>query len=265
MRKGKKKLSRILYQGENQITNPYKKKTHEAVDVVKKWNQQDAIIAHSSGTVVMIQKGMKHAPGSTGNKSYGNFIKIKHKDGYYTLYAHLRDVYVKKGDYVKRGQKIGYMGDTGNAYGVHLHFELRKPNEERINPEPYLDRDLPGEAGKKYYQAYDNYKKYWLPNVAIGSQDYAGNYNNPIGGIYADALEMRVHDLNKHCWLPWVKDRNDYAGNLGNNIDGVQIKNATYRVHLRHGSWLPWVYKVDNTNEGYAGIYGKEIDAIQIK
>ena len=116
-------MSRILYHGENQITSPYTKE-HKAVDVVKKWNEQDAIIAHSSGTVVMVQKNMKHEPGSTGNKSYGNFIKIKHKDGYYTLYAHLKSVYVKKGEYVKRGQKIGYMGDTGNAYGVHLHFEL---------------------------------------------------------------------------------------------------------------------------------------------
>ena len=258
-------MSRVLYHGENQITNPYRKNTHEALDIVKKWYQEDAIIAHSNGTVVMVQTGIPHEEGSTGNRSYGNFIKIKHKDGYYTLYAHLKNVYVKKGEYVKRGQKIGYMGDSGNAYGVHLHFEIRTPQDVRIDPEPYLNRDLPGEASKKYYQAYDNVKKYWLPNVAIGSSDYAGNYGNAIGGIYADKYSMRVHDLNKNEWLPWVHNRDDYAGNLGNNIDGVQIKDATYRVHLKRGSWLPWVSKVDDSSEGYAGIYGKEIDAVQIK
>lgn len=258
-------MSRVLYHGENQITNPYRKGSHEALDLVKKWYQQDTIIAHSAGKVVLVQKKMKHSPGSTGTKSYGNFVKIKHKDGYYTLYAHLKDVYVNQGDYVKRGQKIGYMGDSGNAYGIHLHFELRTPQDKRINPEPYLNRDLPGEGSQCYYQTYDNIKKYWLPNVKIDTNEYAGNYGNPIGGIYADKYEIRAHDLKKHMWLPWVKNRNDYAGNLGNNIDGVQIKNATYRVHLKNGGWLPWVKKVDNTNEGYAGIYGRAIDAIQIK
>ena len=65
---------------------------------------------------------------------------------------------------------------------------------------------------------------------------------------------MRVHDMKKGYWLPWVENRNDYAGNLGNDIDGVQIENATYRVHLKNGTWLPWVSKVDDTNQGYAGI-----------
>ena len=71
--------------------------------------------------------------------------------------------------------------------------------------------------------------------------------------------------MNKGYWLPWVENRHDYAGNLGNNIDGVQIEGATYRVHLKGGSWLSWVNKVDNTSSGYAGIYGRAIDAIQIK
>ena len=258
-------MSRILYDAENQITNGYRKNVHEAVDVVKKWYQQAPVIAHSSGEVVLVQTGKAHNPGSTGNESYGNFVKIKHEDGYYTLYAHLREVYVKKGDLVTQGQQIGYMGDTGNAYGVHLHFEVRNTYDVRIDPTPYLDADLPKEERKLYYQAYDNVKKYWLPNVAVASSEYAGNFGNPIGGIYADQYRMRVHDMKKGYWLPWVENRNDYAGNLGNDIDGVQVENATYRVHLKGGSWLPWVSKVDDTNQGYAGIYGRAIDTIEIK
>ena len=127
-------MSRILLDGENQITNPYSN-SHPAVDVVKKWYQQDTVIAHSAGEVVMVQTGQRHNPGSTGNASYGNFVKIKHDDGYYTLYAHLKEVYVKKGDRVNKAARLGYMGDTGNAYGVHLHFEIRNQSDVRIDPD----------------------------------------------------------------------------------------------------------------------------------
>ncbi len=258
-------MSRVILDGENQITNGYRKNIHEALDIVKKWYQQGVIIAHSSGEVIMVQTGIPHEPGSTGNRSYGNFVKIKHEDGYYTLYAHLKEVYVKKGQKVTQGQKIGFMGDTGNAYGVHLHFEIRNPYDKRIDPNEYLDRNLPETRKTIYYQSYDNKKKKWLPNVVIGSGDYAGNFGNPIGGIYLDQYEIRVHDKKKGYWLPWVVNRKDYAGNLGNDIDGVQVKGRNYRVHLLNGSWLPWVSKVDDTKNGYAGIIGKSIDAIEIE
>ena len=258
-------MSRVLYKAENQITCGYKKGSHNGVDVVKKWNKTCYIISHSDGEVIEAVKGIPHELGATGLRSYGNYVKIRHNDGYMTLYAHLKSVLVKNGQIVKRGEKIGYMGDSGNANGAHLHFEVRNPNNQRINPEKYLDSDLPYVNRKLLYQAYDNKKKMWLPNVEVGTNEYAGNYKNPIGGIYADKYEMRVHDVKLGYWLPWVNNRNDYAGNLGNNIDGVQIKNATYRVHLVGGGWLPWVYKVDNSNEGYAGVYGKIIDAVQIK
>ena len=59
------------------------------------------------------------------NKSWGNFVKIKHSDTEYTLYAHLKEgLKVKKGDKVKQGDLIGYMGNTGHSFGNHLHFEV---------------------------------------------------------------------------------------------------------------------------------------------
>ena len=155
-------MSRVLYKAENQITCSYKKGVHNGVDVVKKWNKADYVIAHSDGEVVVALKGMVHDPGSSGDKSYGNYVKILHDDGYYTLYAHLKSVSVVKGERVKKGQKIGYMGETGNAYGVHLHFEVRNSNNQRINPEPYLDADLPYVNRKCLYQSYDNKKRIFL-------------------------------------------------------------------------------------------------------
>lgn len=257
-------MSRVLLNAENQITDAFGN-NHNGVDVVKKYNQLDTIIAHSDGLVILTQTGIPNAKGSTGTRSYGNYVKIKHDNGYYTLYAHLKDVYVKNGKRVKKGEKIGFMGDSGNAYGAHLHFEVRNPNNKVINPTYYLDHDLPNEDRQITYQSYDNKKRIWLPNVVIATNEYAGNFGNAMGGVYLDTYRMRVHDKVKNEWLPWVKNRNDYAGNLGNAIDGVQIEGVTYRVHLKDGSWLAWVSKVDNTPEGYAGIYGREIDALQIK
>ena len=62
----------------------------------------------------------------TKNKfsGYGKHIKIKHGFGYQTLYAHLSEFSVKPGQKVKRGQIIGYSGNTGGSTAPHLHYEV---------------------------------------------------------------------------------------------------------------------------------------------
>ena len=256
-------MSRVLENAKNQITCPYNAITHKGIDLVKYNHETCNVIAHTEGKVVMIQTGQKNDKNATGTKSYGNFVKMKHPDGYYTLYAHLKNVKVKKGQQLKQGQVIGYMGNTGKSYGAHLHFEVRNTKDTRINPTPYIDTDLP--FVKDTYQVYDNVKNKWLPKVKVGSKDYAGNFGHGVSGLKITSREYRVHDKVKAKWLPWVKGDTDYAGNLPNNIDGVQVKGATYRVHIKGGSWLGWVNKVDDTKNGYAGIIGETIDAIQIK
>ncbi len=64
---------------------------------------------------------------------YGNVIKIAHVYGFSTLYGHLRKILVKKGDYVQKGQIIGYMGSTGLSTGQHLHYEVRF-DKKPLNP-----------------------------------------------------------------------------------------------------------------------------------
>lgn len=257
-------MSRVV-QGNNGITKKYNAITHKGVDIGWRGGENDNILAHSSGVVITAVTGKKKDNSTTKTATYGNYIKIKHSNGYYTLYAHLSEVYVKVGQNVQQGEKIGYMGESGNTNGKHLHFEVRNAKDVRINPTPYINADLPSVVQKITYQTYDNIKKKWLPNVKVGTNDYAGNFGNAIGGVYIDSLTYRVYDNKKKQWLPWVTGRSDYAGNLGNPIGGIQVKNATYRVHIKGGSWLSWVNKVDNTSNGYAGIYGKDIDAIQIK
>jgi murein DD-endopeptidase MepM/ murein hydrolase activator NlpD len=55
---------------------------------------------------------------------YGNMIEVDHGKDLITRYAHASKVYVKKGDLIKRGQKLGEVGTTGRSTGPHLHFEV---------------------------------------------------------------------------------------------------------------------------------------------
>lgn len=247
-------MSRLTV-GNNEVTRGYNILTHKGVDIG--WSKTEAhnqVTAHSDGTVTWIQTGQKHNTKATGNASYGNAVKIKHPNGYYTLYAHLKTVKVKKGEKVKKGQVIGIMGETGKAYGRHLHFEVRKPNDTRINPKKYIYEDLPGMSDTYTYQVYDCKKSKFLPNVKANTSDYAGNKGNPIGAVYVDKLEYRVHQGNR--WIPWVKGRNDYAGNK-KPINGFEIKNATARAYTKKYGWSEYKSCIVYTDA--------EISAIQIK
>ena len=136
-------MSRVFKNKDNQITQKYKKGTHNGIDLVGYKNALDYIIAHSDGEVVSVRSNYKTTD-KTGN-SYGNYVKIKHNNGYYTLYAHLKygSVTVQKGDKVEKEQFIGYMGATGHCTGAHLHFEVRNTSDTKIDPTPYINADLP--------------------------------------------------------------------------------------------------------------------------
>ena len=71
------------------------------------------------------------------NGSFGYCVKIEHTDGKITLYAHCSKLLVSKGDTVTQGQIIAEVGNTGNSYGNHCHFEVII-NGERVNPEDYI-------------------------------------------------------------------------------------------------------------------------------
>ena len=69
-------------------------------------------------------------------RGYGNLVIVKHDNTYLTAYAYNKNLLVKEGDAVKKGQKIAEMGDT-DTNAVQLHFELRV-NGKPVNPIPYL-------------------------------------------------------------------------------------------------------------------------------
>ncbi len=74
---------------------------------------------------------------------YGKVVKIKHRGGYVSLYAHQSRIRVKKGEKVKKGQVIGYVGSTGRSTGPHLHFGLYK-NGRATDPMRVLKKKSSG-------------------------------------------------------------------------------------------------------------------------
>jgi len=71
------------------------------------------------------------------DSGYGNRIVINHNNGFRTTYNHLSHISVRVGQVVRQGQSIGTMGETGDATGIHLHFEVYK-NGDLVNPLTYL-------------------------------------------------------------------------------------------------------------------------------
>lgn len=74
-------------------------------------------------------------------RGYGKTVLLDHGYGYKTRYAHLNGYNVKKGQKVKRGEVIAFLGNTGNSTGPHLHYEIRKSGRT-LNPINYYFNDL---------------------------------------------------------------------------------------------------------------------------
>lgn len=115
---------RLSWPAKGKVTDDYSDKT-KGIDIAGKLG--DPITAASDGKVVYAGNSLR---------GYGNLVIIKHNDTYLTAYAHNRNLLVKEGDSVKKGQKIAEMGDT-DTNSVKLHFELRV-NGKPVNPTPYL-------------------------------------------------------------------------------------------------------------------------------
>jgi murein DD-endopeptidase MepM/ murein hydrolase activator NlpD len=90
------------------------------------------IYATGNGTVTTLEYG---------DRGYGNFVMITHGYGYQTLYGHMSRVKTKRGQQVKRGDIIGYVGSTGKSTGPHCHYEVIK-NGKKIDPINFFFNDL---------------------------------------------------------------------------------------------------------------------------
>jgi murein DD-endopeptidase MepM/ murein hydrolase activator NlpD len=99
--------------------------THQGVD----------LRAPRGTKVVATADGVVSFAGRTGD--YGRMVVLDHGNGWETRYAHLHRIKVEKGDWVRRGRKLGSVGHSGNAEGDHLHYEIRRGGVP-IDPRPTL-------------------------------------------------------------------------------------------------------------------------------
>jgi hypothetical protein len=110
------------------------RKFHEGMDFTAPIGTE--VYATADATVALVERNPF--------RGYGNNIILDHGFGYQTLYAHLSGFNVKVGQKVKRGDIIGYLGNTGLSTGPHLHYEVHK-NGQAVNPINFYFNDLSSE------------------------------------------------------------------------------------------------------------------------
>lgn len=88
---------------------------HNGIDLIA--GQGTPVIATADGVVLEVKRS---------GKGPGNIVEIGHDGGYRTLYAHLQDIVVRKGERVKAGRKIANVGMSGNSFAPHLHYEVHR-------------------------------------------------------------------------------------------------------------------------------------------
>lgn len=123
------------------------RKMHYGMDFSAKTGTE--IYATGDGVVSKVRRS---------KRGYGNYVKINHGFGYETLYAHMSKYIVKKGQKVKRGEVIGYVGNTGISTAPHLHYEVRK-DKKKINPVNFYYNDLTPEEYEKMLEISSQYNQ----------------------------------------------------------------------------------------------------------
>lgn len=178
---------------------------HRGLDLVGPNYTLDDIVSYANGTVNMATNGYGNGQGEGVNWAYGNFVKIINDDGTVCLYAHMEYTSVKVGQRVSKGQVIGRMGNSGNSFGGHLHWEFWSCNDyyKNIDPSPYLQPKEPivlpspvnRDKNKRQFQVdyNDNLRVRTEPNLKC---EVVGILN---AGIY-DFTEEKENDGYK-----WVK------------------------------------------------------------
>lgn len=146
----------LLAKGDPQITtisNEYSDE-NKGIDISSDGNEPNTVnvIAVKPGIVIYptedSQTSYEDNGTTTDGDGYGNYVKIQHSDGSYTLYAHLAkdSITVRADDVVEQGQVIGKMGRSGDASETKLHFEIRigsDSSDSSVDPTKYIKADDP--------------------------------------------------------------------------------------------------------------------------
>lgn len=200
----------VLKEGVHYLTSDYKTRNssrgHNGMDMIGKNKRTDYVVAIASGVVIT----------ATYSKTAGYYVEIRHNNGYISRYLHMKkgSLMVKKGDTVQKGQVLGFMGNTGNSSGAHLHFAVYSKKRTPLDPLPYLtgEKDLENVSV--------NYYKEFVMQVqeALGAKvDGIAGPETLVKTITVSAKTNRNH--------PVVKPIQTYLYNIGytevGNADGI--------------------------------------------
>ena len=202
--------------GYGTVSQGYDATKHTGIDISAE--QGIAVIAAADGTVSQVQTWDSST--TTGDQSYGNMVQITHADERTTLYAHLSKVLVSSGDSVSAGETIGYVGNTGNADGAHLHFEVRQSGQT-VDPRPFITGGNPEDPQKKFEELLEKYGGYIAEDGQLRTLDGREAIDKPLAEIEAEA------GLNRPVFyaanVTVSEPRSTYLMNIGytTNIEGT--------------------------------------------
>lgn len=223
-------IGHVLSSMDEIISNDYST-SHKALDIVSSNRQEENIIALESGIVETAVSNVTSTNHNTkGLATYGNYVKIKQNNGKTALYAHMKygSIKVNVGDYVEKGTIIGTMGETGNAYGKHLHLEIKTDSgnenpiislnetSSQVTEEKEISNDVVIQQVKQETNT--------LENNEPKSEEYLNASNYHYGSI-VDALKSIGIDssYNYRCGLAFINGIENYQGSYEQNITMLNL------------------------------------------
>lgn len=136
-------MDRVIFDSTKRITQGYGN-GHRGVDLGWRTDEnQNRVYSNCKGVVYATLDNIPH--GSEKGGGWGNYVLVRHDNGYYSRYAHLQSgLPVHEGQVVDENTVIGIIGNTGRSTGRHLHFEVQTSSSsaDRINPTPYLSKAI---------------------------------------------------------------------------------------------------------------------------
>ena len=185
---------RVINDSVNRITQGYSN-NHRGVDLGWRTDENQNIVhPNCQGEVYATLDNIPN--GSEQGGGWGNYVLIKHPNGMFSRYAHLRSgLPVKVGQKVDENTHIGIIGDSGRAYGRHLHFEVSTSSSsaDRIDPTKYLTQAIYTAPAPSPSKSIDEIAREVIRGDWGNGED---RYNRlTAAGYDYDAVQNRVNEI----------------------------------------------------------------------
>lgn len=242
-------VNHVLESMNEVVTNNYDSE-HKAIDIVAGDGSEPNIIALQNGTVITAVnniKGTNHK--SKGLDTYGNFVKIKQDDGKTALYAHMKygSVKVNKGEYIEKGTVIGTIGETGNAYGKHLHLEIQ--NENKIKENPLNTLNSKTNTSNKLDKNKITEEKSSTSNSSVQ------NHTNPTTTNNSTTQNSQISNDYTSYQSEYLKASNYHHGSIVDALKTINVDSSyNYRKKLAHKNGI----------NNYRGSYSQNVKMLSL-